>query len=263
MGVEYRHFVIPRDNTVRPAPEQVAALIEAWLAAGFVARPGSAAHQRMTFGATKTSLAAKDTGAILLTKPLTAAPFPVPPSPDAMRILAGPEALIRWPVENLAQADLQYPLTPVPDFGRRGEGAYGEGPYYDLELHLSDDFIHTDSETIDVLPQTSCDCGTQLEYEPDLEDVFFAARIRRLCPACGRAFRPQDQMATIRWLPSPTASQEPVQSLPAAQLTASRFRSIAANAFNPDPRLPSRSSRLVARPFAAICTRSAPFSNLG
>jgi hypothetical protein len=41
MGVNYSHYLIPRDNTVRPDPDRIVALIEAWIEKGFVVRPES------------------------------------------------------------------------------------------------------------------------------------------------------------------------------------------------------------------------------
>ena len=36
MGVNYSHYLIPQDNTVRPEPGQIIALIEAWTEKGFI-----------------------------------------------------------------------------------------------------------------------------------------------------------------------------------------------------------------------------------
>jgi hypothetical protein len=41
MGIYYSHCLIPKDNTIRPAPERVAALIEAWIEKRFVVGPES------------------------------------------------------------------------------------------------------------------------------------------------------------------------------------------------------------------------------
>lgn len=41
MGISYAHYIIPRDQTVRPKPDQVAALIQAWIENGYVAQPTS------------------------------------------------------------------------------------------------------------------------------------------------------------------------------------------------------------------------------
>jgi hypothetical protein len=50
MGVEYRHYLIPEDNTYKPGPEDLSHLVDALLAGSFVARAGSDTFRRMSFG---------------------------------------------------------------------------------------------------------------------------------------------------------------------------------------------------------------------
>ena len=45
MGVNYSHYLIPRDNTVRPDPDRIVGMIEAWIEKGFIVRPQSASEQ--------------------------------------------------------------------------------------------------------------------------------------------------------------------------------------------------------------------------
>jgi hypothetical protein len=81
--------------------------------------------------------------------------------------------------ERIAQGDLRFP--------------------HSLIIELSDDYVnpHTDpygGEGRQVTP--ICSCGYNLGYE-DL-GYLGGEKIRRICPACGLAFRPQDQIAEIR-----------------------------------------------------------------
>jgi hypothetical protein len=68
-----------------------------------------------------------------------------------------------------------------------------------LIVEISDDFVnpHTDPYGGDARQvSASCSCGCNLMYEAT--GHLAGERIRRVCPACGLAFRPQDQMAEIR-----------------------------------------------------------------
>jgi len=39
MGVYYSHYLIPSDNTIRPTPERIIALLEAWVEERFIVGP--------------------------------------------------------------------------------------------------------------------------------------------------------------------------------------------------------------------------------
>jgi hypothetical protein len=41
MGVWYCRYLIPQDNTIRPQPDLIATLIEAWLENRYVIRPAA------------------------------------------------------------------------------------------------------------------------------------------------------------------------------------------------------------------------------
>src|SRR5262249_4358731 len=54
MGVYYSHCLIPRDNTVRPEPDRIVALIAAWMENGFVARSDAARQHEANGGRSET-----------------------------------------------------------------------------------------------------------------------------------------------------------------------------------------------------------------
>jgi hypothetical protein len=196
MGVELTQYLIPRDNTHRPSPEQIAALITAWVAAGYVVKPGSPALANLAFGSGVSGPAAgppaATSGAMHITKwsgKRAAAPFAVPPDTAALAVLAGPQARIQWPVSDNLTAGTVYPITPVPKVSQLA----GQGVYYDLEIHVSDDFVDVGGESIVGYMDPKCGCGGDLRVEPADDDVFGHQRIRRTCPKCSAAFRPQDQ----------------------------------------------------------------------
>lgn len=235
MGVTYAHYLLPRDNTVRPEPQQIVALIEAWLSHGFIIRPDGEAvrddtaqghgpdHLRSPTGARFTTLSCAETEALdrssepppvppapptfwqrLLTLLLGAesddarpvrfgpwprTPFVVPPVGESLAALAKPSVLIQWDHDQRAV----YPMQTTP---------FDRGAVPGLCIFASDDFenCHTDSygvggDTRQVIG-TCGRCGHDLAYEPSGLS-FEGTRIRRVCPQCGAAFRPQDQMAEI------------------------------------------------------------------
>ena len=161
MGVEYRQVLVPRDNTVRPDPDTLRRLLAALRANAFISD-----------GLTIRTAEAEDEATI-----------------SNLSLRADGELILIWRVEDHLAEKLNYPLTP--EFK-----ADGFGGYYDFELLLSDDFVAEDGELIDPI-STVCVCGHDLAYEPD-EDIFYAGRIRRVCPICVTAYRPQDHETIIR-----------------------------------------------------------------
>jgi hypothetical protein len=113
-------------------------------------------------------------------------PFMVPPDAGALAVLSLPEARIQWPVSDHRTAGTVYPMAPLPVTG-------GQGAYYDLEIHLSDNFIDVAAESIVGYLDPKCGCGTDLRVEPADADIFGHQRILRTCPKCSASFQPQDQ----------------------------------------------------------------------
>lgn len=202
--------IMPRDNTLRPEPAQVASLIKAWLDAGYILRPGSPAHQEIFHNAPHHP--AKQTGAYsnpnafyYATEARTSSigamyrwlmghppqqyvdqhptrPFPIPPDDEALSYISSPYAGVIFDpgVTNHNKFGLLAPLQPASD--PRFE--YN----YHYHLQISDDFIEHTSFNVREMPITKCRCGEELRY---------GSSILRTCPACGLAFRPQDQLVPI------------------------------------------------------------------
>lgn len=229
MGVSYSHYLIARDNTVRPQCDRIVALVEAWAEQGFIVRPD---HLPVD-GQHPSSGGRSKTGARFATeasyapymqhllreqapKPQTGffarfwgrgnvantpspsprpnpwMPFSNPPTGESLEALAGPYTLIRWD----ANSNATYPLQTVTENLSKGDSRF---PHH-LAIEISDDYInaHTDpygGEASQVEP--ICKCGHNLEYE-GVAGWLDTRRIRRVCPVCGRTFRPQDQVAEIR-----------------------------------------------------------------
>jgi hypothetical protein len=183
VGVEYRHYLIPRDNTFRPELAVVLKLVEAWREAGFVAKPGAAALATAQFGTRRAEAHARQTGALVRTA-RSEEPF------KDHDVLRRDEVIVEWPVHDRIAMGVTHPLANSETLEAGGDGAY-----YDLAVHLAEDFINASSDVVS-LEVTDCSCGEKLEYWlGEAKDIFHASRIHRLCPRCGIAFRPQDHRA--------------------------------------------------------------------
>jgi hypothetical protein len=218
MGVYYSHYLIPQDNTVRPEPDRIIALIEAWIRKGFIIPANgetSKATARFLTTPSPEEVVAEELPAepqrgfwgrlfagrssklpSRAPRPDPWKPFSAPPTGESLSALAKRNTLIRW----AGHPKAVYPMkTVTPDFPRDLENF---PPY--LMIELSDDFLNMDTAPYGGLEgdvrQVSplCTCGHDLGYEGgDRCGWTTTCLIRRLCPSCGSAFRPQDQLAEI------------------------------------------------------------------
>ena len=191
MGVEYEHYLIPEDNIYKPSPEELSRLVDALLEGGFVSKAGTDAFSRMTFGTSRTYEHAAPTGCYVHLGDRTYRSFPCPCSARDIAALGERDFKLVWPVESSNDSGLEYPLSPFPEWG---------DAYYELRLHVARDFVHHVSEGIDPFDEVDCECGQPLEFDDDTarkaaNPVYYDGRIRRICPACGRPFRPQHLVA--------------------------------------------------------------------
>ena len=186
MGVEYRYLLIPSDNTHRPDAQAVERLIHAWRDSSFAVKPGSPEHKALNYKQGSTNYAhAAATGASLH----TAKGWGSFHDKDIGRTSQG-ELILQWPVTRTLKRGIRNPLGLVDE---------EDGTYFDLELHFSDDFVHTCNEMIDPMDAECGKCGKDLEHSPDhKQDIFYAGRIRWACPKCKTEFRPQDHVAVCR-----------------------------------------------------------------
>jgi hypothetical protein len=196
MGVEYKHYLIPEHNTYKPRPEDLSRLVNALLDGGFVAEAGTGAFTKMSFTFLDQWGHAERTGCYAHLGDRTCRPFPCPCSEQDIAALGEQDFKLVWPVESLEGSGLKYPLSLVPELF---------DAYYDLELHLAGDFVYHNSEVIEPFDEVVCGCGQPLEYyetnkDDDLDRplVYHDDRIYRLCPSCGKPFRPQALMARVR-----------------------------------------------------------------
>ena len=144
MGVEYRHYLIPKPNDFMPKPEDLERFI------------GRAAAENWV-------------------------PYD---KPEVRR--GGKDRILSWRIESPAIA---YPLAPVdvPPQDRT----------FEIQIHVSSDFVYHASECIDPFESSACACGTQLDYDSE-DELFTDLRLPVACPVCGKAFDPSDLPAAYR-----------------------------------------------------------------
>jgi hypothetical protein len=209
MGISYAHYVIPRDQTVRPEPDQVAALIKAWIQNGYVVQPtGGQAGTGACFqtnphfgGASKRAQPSKSSSVERWTRLFGKAkkvtfqdlwtPFAFPLAEASLTALHQSNVLIKWDGNPSATYPMQTPTQPMMEGDDRWP--------HELIIELSDDFFNPHTDPIggsakQVTP--ICKCGCHLEYEDTL-GWLATEKIYRICPECGVAFRPQDHFAEI------------------------------------------------------------------
>lgn len=210
MGVHYSHYLIPQDNTVRPHPDRIVALIEAWTEQGFIipanGEPPEAVARFMTAPSAAETVEQEQAAeprmglwARLLRKKAPKQPpadrwkpFSAPPSGKSLSALAEPYAVIRWEGNSSAV----YPMRTVAELVAQGDDRFP----HRLMIELSDDFLNPETDPYGAGGDTKqvspvCTCGCSLEYES--MGWFGEKRVRKVCPSCGRAFRPQDQLAEV------------------------------------------------------------------
>jgi DNA-directed RNA polymerase subunit RPC12/RpoP len=189
VGVEYRHYLIPRPNFFRPDVGQLCSFLQELIAHKWISPLASAQVRRMLTerpGMTYHELAAR-TGAFAK----TARGFSTVPGSWSLKWekYLNKDTLLSWPVTDLSMLDLRYPFEHL--------NSVRDEVYYDLEIHLSCDYVYRCSECIDPFDDTNCRCGQSLEYAND-DRVFYASRIRYQCPDCGREFDVSQKPAVLK-----------------------------------------------------------------
>jgi len=106
MGVEYKHYLIPEDNTYKPPPEELSRLVRALLEGGFVAETGTDAVGRMTFETYTTYEHAERTGCYVHLGNRTYSSFPCPCSEQDIATLGEKDFKLVWPVESTNESGL-------------------------------------------------------------------------------------------------------------------------------------------------------------
>lgn len=198
MGVESRHFLIPRPNRFRPSAGDLCAFIELLAKEHWIHDPQDPlrAHPLQQECMTYHSYA-RGSGVFCRTPApkndgYSAVTFPV--SEKWLAKMMERELLLVWPVTGMKGTGLRYPLQPRP------EVPYPDDPYYDLQIRLCQDYVYHTSELIDPFPAPPrCDCGTELSFHVKRgRDIYYSGRIHFHCPDCGNEFEPSRLAARVR-----------------------------------------------------------------
>jgi hypothetical protein len=187
MGVEYRHYLIPRPNSLRPDSKQLAEFVTSLAVDRWIAAPRSEALRRWAAIEAKSEEEFTDGWAYLRLRPGFAA-VPRSLTVDWFQAQMSRDLELGFPVEHADQLDLQYPLV--------SDGGLPEDPYYEIQIHLSPEYVHHASELIEPA-ETACACGQSLEYYPD-RNIFYASRIKTRCPRCRKEFDPSSLQVVVR-----------------------------------------------------------------
>jgi hypothetical protein len=216
MGVHYEHYLIPEDNTYKPRSEEFSRLVNALLDGGFVPEEATHDFPKKTFDAASPSDIEEEVGCFVHLGDGQYSLFPCPCSPGDIAVWGERDFILVWSVQSSNESGLKYPLIPFPEWG---------DAYYDLELRVAKDFVYHLSDLIDPFDKVACACGRVLCYsewdepstaeliesdpssgrysyglsdEPPRLPLYADSRIYRLCPSCGKPFRPQALTARVR-----------------------------------------------------------------
>jgi len=119
----------------------------------------------------------------------------MPPVGESLAALANAYTIIKWN----AHPDATYPMQTLTQSMCDGQTPITHG----LLLELSDDFVNPDPAPYGVADGTEarkiealCGCRHDLARR-DGPMGWIGERVLRICPECGRAFQPADQIADI------------------------------------------------------------------
>lgn len=195
MGVEYRRYLIPRPNTFRPTPKALEELVEVLRRERWLLSPSAPERASLPFQTMRYYTQARNAG-FFVKRGESYEPGPAENLRAYLAAHHDEDLLLSWPVESLAAAGLRYPLTPLPCADDAGEADC----YYELQLHLSKDYVYHYSEVVDPFEEHPpvCACGKSLEHPEYKQNPFGDARLSANCPACGEPFDPTGLPCTAR-----------------------------------------------------------------
>jgi hypothetical protein len=166
MGVECSYYFLPRPNTFHPTGDQVRHFVDLLRTEGWVWAEPDAGEEGTRLGgpATTETLSVAD-GLRLL-----------PPSGVPARDLC-----FSWNFSHWDKTQARFPFMVEPD-PAQGFPYW----YYDLQLHVMAGgyFAHEGAETVELLDDTRCSCGQELDWL-NVDDAWHARRRPARPPAKG------------------------------------------------------------------------------
>jgi hypothetical protein len=182
VGVEYQHFLVPTEPSLRPSAERIVAFVEALEEQRWIARP-SDPSRRPRYKAVLDGPAPKKKRLDLLGS--WALPRPLEPGWLRERKAA---IEMTWP----QTAESRYPLTRFPYLR--------ESMYWSIEIHWTRWFLPVSADNLYDGAKLACACGESVLREKWDLTLPFKKWLLTKCPACGAAI---DPMAAGRSYVSP------------------------------------------------------------
>lgn len=187
MGVEYEHWILPRDRDHAPSAETFALLVEALREERWIVSDGAHACRALE----DRSPGCKKRQREGIPEQVTAEWVTSKLDTSSARAIDR-ELVLFFPVdvddtfETWAEADVRFPFTV---------GADETSNYHEYQIFLADDFTAWTNGGFTETVSGACDCGAELEYDvlteyPETLAAHDARRIRRSCPSCGARFDP-------------------------------------------------------------------------
>jgi len=186
VGVEYRHFLLPRPNRFLPTAAQLETFLKRMIDARWlpVELPSSEVNRSYRFRAHR----AREHLAL-----------DAMPSAASLAEWLDRDTKLVWSIGQFSHFSLNYPLTPLDRWQNLDE------MYYDMVIEWSPDYIYRLPDGIDPFDRVVCPCGASLEIddselhiEEPVRDLFYTSIIRASCPACGRQADVSDWPAVVR-----------------------------------------------------------------
>jgi hypothetical protein len=198
MGVEYKHYLIPRPNSFVPEPDQVVSLLNKMQKNHWIIDPRSGSFAHMEYNVMTYTPFARESGAFAQLGRDQWCSFPYPFTANWLGRHLDKDLLLCWPVQNLAASGLCYPLS---------DNAWDPcQTYYDIELHFSPDYVYHVSENIDPFAKAPvCEhCREGLEFDSPPDEfgstcgIFYSSQLLVHCPECGTPFDVARLPAVVR-----------------------------------------------------------------
>lgn len=177
MGVEYTHYLLPRDATYRPSAERLSRFAAALIAEGWLFAPGTPAFARLVSGFEYEKggayAAARKTGATYAD--MRGGKGAAPAALGAAWLRARkPAVIVSWPIDALDAVGARQPLVN----GARG----GPGVSFTFVVRWSHPLLGITSESFCSPSRLACVCGAPLTKRGSFP--FITTHAAR-CPTCG------------------------------------------------------------------------------
>jgi hypothetical protein len=178
MGIEYRHYIVPKPRACQPTAEALSSFLEALIDRRLLPRARGASFE-----------------ATLNTPSALSLVVPCPVSASWLKPLMSADFVLQWPVENPSALRVTYPFVELPC--EESECSF------DLEIHFGVDYVYGQGPTVGPLRRfpfrrPRCVCGGPIEYSSEVPYVLEGPRLKSVCPLCGAEFHPERYSSRVQ-----------------------------------------------------------------